>query len=260
MNIRNNPIHNFIKDVIYGNEFQKNYSSFASIKDGIAYINYAGQQMKFYCSSAMSGKAYVSIYQSFDFPFFAREFNGYLQKYKIKEGDIVVDCGSYFGNFTVYASKAVGPKGKVYSFEPDLENFIMLQKNIELNGCKNVVLVNAGVYSKDTIIKFNSGGLGSMIDSNGTSKIKVVSLDNYILRNKIKKVDFIKMDIEGAEIEALIGMNKLLKQGSPNLAIASYHIINGEKSYKLVDQYLQKLKYKTQTGFPSHCTTCAWKG
>jgi len=67
------------------------------------------------------------------------------------------------------------------------------------------------------------------------------------------------MDIEGAEIEAIKGAKKTLKNNTANLAIASYHILDGEKTHFKLEKMLQKLGYKTETSFLQHLTTYANK-
>jgi len=67
------------------------------------------------------------------------------------------------------------------------------------------------------------------------------------------------MDIEGAEIEALLGSKKTLIENNLNLAIASYHLINGEKTAKKVERFLRKISYTAFTNYPKHLTTYAFK-
>ena len=66
-------------------------------------------------------------------------------------------------------------------------------------------------------------------------------------RNDINKLDFVKMDIEGAEIEALEGCIVTIKSLSPNFAIASYHIVNGEPTYIKLEKFFEKIKYPYRT-------------
>jgi len=189
---------------------------------------------------------------------------GYLKYYMPKEGDTIVDCGAYGGAFSLYAAKLVGDNGKVVAFEPDKENYKLLLRNIELNNLKNVIALNKGVWSKNTILPFDNihagtssffsdGRKGSFIDT------EVVTLDKELERIGIRKVDFIKMDVEGAEIEAIKGAEKILKNNNVNLAIASYHILNGEKTCFEVEKLLLAFGYKVETSFSQHLTTYGTK-
>lgn len=181
----------------------------------------------------------------------AHEFNllleGYTKYRDIKGGDIVIDAGSIPGEFTIYASKKAGKTGKVLSFEPDENHFKMLKDNIKLNKLVNVIPLKMGIWSEDAVLNLPEG------------KMNVVSLDNQLKRMNIEKVDFIKMDIEGAEIDAVKGMEETLKNNNVHLAIASYHIINGQKTNIKLEKMLKGVGYKVKTDYPKHLTTYAFK-
>ena len=78
-------------------------------------------------------------------------------------------------------------------------------------------------------------------------KKRAVTLDSWAKEKKLTKLDFIKMDIEGAEIEALDGAVEVIKQFSPKFAIATYHIVNGEPTYIKVEEFFKKLNYPYKT-------------
>jgi FkbM family methyltransferase len=189
---------------------------------------------------------------------------GYFEKYTPKKADIVLDCGSYVGCFTIIASKLVGAKGKVIAFEPDATSYRKLLANIELNKLTNVKAINKGVFDKNSKKEFyerTSRGSSFVFESEGmlTKSVDVTTIDNVVKELNLEKIDFIKMDVEGAELQALKGTEKILKTLKPNLAIATYHIIDGKTTDNDVEKYLQKLKYKTVTGFMQHRVTYAWK-
>ena len=159
-------------------------------------------------------------------------FNAYSYKNIVDADleDIVIDAGAYCGDTALYFSMKVGEKGKVYAFEPDNRNYTYLEKNIKLNNLKNIEPIKAGIGFKNTLAhEIGIGIKGSVTlrnggDSNGElNNIKVYSIDNFILENQINRVDFIKMDIEGWEIDALKGAKNCLKKYKPKLAISVYH-------------------------------------
>lgn len=178
---------------------------------------------------------------------------GYIRHYDIKKGDIIVDAGAYPGEFCIYASKKVCETGKVICFEPNQNNFnVMLRLT---RNRKNIILINKGLWKEDINLKMRKLGGQATVSNFGDDDIKVAALDTELNRLRINSVDFIKMDIEGAEIEALYGMENTLKTNNTNLAIASYHIVNGEQTHKQVEIILKYFGYYARTEYPKHLTT-----
>lgn len=107
----------------------------------------------------------------------------------------------------------------IYSFEPDPENY---NKLLNRGYSDKITVYNAGLYRETTQLSFsaNKGG-SSKVEEEGTDIISVYKFDELdILDNK---VTFIKMDIEGSELDALVGMEKTIKKWKPKLAICIYH-------------------------------------
>lgn len=148
-----------------------------------------------------------------------------LFKGLIKPGMRVIDLGAHIGYFTLLAARLVGKQGKVFAFEPAPNTYALLTRNIALNGYKNIVPVQKAVSNKMGQVRLFLSGYDSMFHSiyghndSGEESIwvDVVSLDEFF-EDKDIPVDFIKMDVEGAETAALEGMDKLIKR-SPNLTI-----------------------------------------
>lgn len=139
-----------------------------------------------------------------------------LFKEKIKPGDTVVDVGGHIGYYTIAASKKTGDKGKVYVFEPEKNNFDVLSQNVKINNCKNVILIDKAVAETEKeaelFISPINEGHHSLVDNGGRKRIsvKTVSLDNFFGK-KSDKVAVIKMDIEGGEYLATLGMKNILR-------------------------------------------------
>ncbi len=136
----------------------------------------------------------------------------------INNGDVVVDIGANIGYYALIASKRVGDTGTVFAFEPDPTNFAFLKKNVEANGLKNLVLERKAVSNSTSRVRLflsdNNPGDHRIYDSpKGHKRIEVdsVRLDDYFKKHD-KRVDVIKMDIQGAEGTALAGMSSLLKE------------------------------------------------
>ncbi len=137
----------------------------------------------------------------------------------VKEGNVVLDIGANIGLYTVVLSKLVGENGKVFAFEPCPQTFAILKKNVEFNGCKNVVLVQKAVSDVKGICKLHICDSNAGANSLGLNKlsgpssfdVERIVLDDF-LADYCGKIDFVKMDIEGSEYSALKGMAKILKK------------------------------------------------
>jgi len=189
---------------------------------------------------------------------------GYLKHFTPQKGDVVFDIGAFDGGFTFVASRLVGKNGKVYAFEPQKDVYEILTKKLKNYNLTNIILVNKGLSdSARTILvplqKSNAGfkTIEMVLRSNNNQLISIdlESLDNFMLSNKIPKIDYLKMDIEGAEIEALEGAVNTLNQFNPNIVIASYHIVNGVQTKVFVESFLRSNGYNAWTSHPAHLTT-----
>lgn len=135
--------------------------------------------------------------------------------------EVFLDVGCYDGISSYYFSKwNKSPCAKIYAFEPDKNNIKKCKNNLDKTGL-TYTLIPKGVWSKKTELRFCSmNTVASMIDECGESIIETVDLDSLFLQ---EKVTFIKMDIEGAEKEALLGAKNIIQKYHPKLAISIYH-------------------------------------
>jgi len=156
-----------------------------------------------------------------------------LMKRQVKEGMIVFDIGANIGMYSILLSKLVGSSGKIYSFEPDENTFNILTKNLSLSKCDNVLAYKIALSDSNSLAIMSkpneqSGDAFHYIqplnDSDDISKsVQTITLDNFLLEQGIPKVDFIKIDIEGAEFLCLTGATQLLTgPQSPTLVCECY--------------------------------------
>lgn len=156
---------------------------------------------------------------------------GHYEKYEtelfkkfVKEGYIVVDIGAHIGHYTLIAAGLVGKKGHVFSFEPFPDSYDLLVKNLEINGYPNVTPVQKAISNKIGLIKLflNMDDTGSHTicgSSNAKANINMqtTTLDDFF-KDKESRINLLKMDVEGAEMLVLEGMEELLKNNQ-NLTI-----------------------------------------
>jgi len=162
-----------------------------------------------------------------------------------KLGDIVFDIGAYVGDTALWFSKAVGPQGKVYAFEPEPSNFAKLKANLERNNVTNVIPLQLALSENEGEMRVSSGAGSSVITQAGTGKsVKVTTIDNFVEANKLPRVDFIKMDVEGHELKVLTGAKETIKTFKPSLALSAYH-----RGDDLIELPKSLLKLIQNTGF-----------
>jgi FkbM family methyltransferase len=166
--------------------------------------------------------------------------------FRPSEGDIVVDIGAHMGRYTIPCSKSAGMSGKVVAIEAHPYNFRILQHNLRLNKLKNVSLLNCAVYSDRARLKLYlpDEDLGytmhhSLMTNYLASKysneierkyieVEADTLDNLLKARGINEVNWIKIDVEGAELEVLRGAREIL---STNTRISILVEIHGKDTY-----------------------------
>ena len=138
----------------------------------------------------------------------------------------VVDIGGHIGIFSIFMSKKV-PLGKIYVYEPFPENFSLLEENVKLNNCSNIVLSNkavCGEKGKRIIFKSakNSGGHSLYTQEGRRDEIDCTTLEDILKSNGLSFVDFLKMDCEGAEYEIIRETPKEIMRSIKFIAL-EYH-------------------------------------
>lgn len=151
---------------------------------------------------------------------------------KLKEGDIFLDLGASIGTTSMCFSEIVGKRGTGYAFEPVVSD--VLERNLSENQIANVKVISKAVsaHSGPTEIEISDYIFDSSITKRDYTSghytnnkvIQSITLDEFVQQYALPKVDFIKVDIEGAEELAIRGAEKLIKKYSPKWSIASYHI------------------------------------
>ena len=180
----------------------------------------------------------------------------YLKK-NLQEGDVFFDIGANVGSFSLIASKQVQSAGKVYAFEPVHQTFKQLTYNYSLNQFTQTTLIRKAVANKNGQIELNvsdqsNTGMSSILNHDAENgKIEIVpciTLDDFVVENKISTINLIKMDIEGAEYLALQGMSHILQHIRPdimvelNKSIIQKNPAQHQKLLTLMASYQYKLK------------------
>lgn len=149
-----------------------------------------------------------------------------------------VDCGAYYGDTIIPFLKKVENKfDSIYAFEPDRKNCEILRRNINnCNGLQNIQIIEKGCWSEPAVLGFKSdGGLSAFSETESDFFVEVESVDNIVGDSR---VTFIKMDIEGSELQALYGASQTILRNKPKLAICVYH---KPEDLITIPQYLYQL-------------------
>jgi FkbM family methyltransferase len=150
-----------------------------------------------------------------------------VQQFSPRRGDIVIDVGAAFGFYSIVASKMVGQDGKVVAIEPQPDSFDMLNKNIKLNKLTNISTLNSAASSKKTTLKLYSS-YSTVQERAGQSpqqyiEVRADTLDNLLRQLDLDKANWIKVDVEGAELEVLKGAAGILSKGNDLVLFLEVH-------------------------------------
>lgn len=176
---------------------------------------------------------------------------------KISDGDTVIDIGAHMGVFSVYASE-LNPSGKIYAFEPFIENFRKLEEHKQINKKHNLEVYNKGISdSEGTKTLFlspdnNTGGhsLHLKQDSDRTVEIQTIRLDTFCQEKGIEKINYLKLDCEGAEFDILNSNKDILKMVD-KIALECHPF--EDNTIDSMTQLLARYGFKTyQENKPSH--------
>lgn len=164
---------------------------------------------------------------------------------KAMPGDVVIDAGACWGDTALYFSHVTGSKGRVFSFEFVPSNIEVFFTNLNLNSSlkHNIELVERPIWSQSGLdIYFTNNGPSSRVSMNEFAgyygKTTTLSIDDLVKEKTLSTVDFIKMDIEGAEPYALKGAESTLIAYKPKLAISIYHSL---EHFSSILKYIQSL-------------------
>ena len=143
-----------------------------------------------------------------------------------RSGDCVIDAGACFGDTTLAFADAVGAGGQVHAFEVVPDNLAVARHNLALNPrfASTVRCSSQALGARSGRLYLHGSGPGAVVNAQpGGQPVDVVSIDEYVAREALTHVDFIKMDIEGSESQALDGAIETLRRFRPKLAISLYH-------------------------------------
>jgi FkbM family methyltransferase len=165
-----------------------------------------------------------------------------LVREALRPGMVVLDIGAHVGYFILLAATSVGPAGKVFAFEPDERHVKLLLRNVEANDTGNVVVVPKAVSDATGRCKLRVNSCSPAVS------LETVRLDDFFPPGQ-RRVDFVKMDIDGAEPMALAGMEGLLSESPEMQMLVEYDPWQHEVQGRSPGDFLCQLE---QMGFRLH--------
>jgi len=184
-----------------------------------------------------------------------------IEQFCPKKNDVVLDVGAHLGRYSIISANIVGEKGKVVALEASPLVFQKLNRNIKLNKLTNTISMNYAVYSKKTKIKlffpneeFKNTVYNSVMCTRSQDIGKFVNVDANTLDNiidsigiQLEQVNWIKIDVEGAELEVLKGATGILSKSKDISLLIEIHNIDHEKNfYKEIIDLLTNYKFKIE--------------
>ena len=142
----------------------------------------------------------------------------------IQPGHVVFDVGAHVGYYTVLSSVLAGPSGQVIAFEPLPANLKYLRRHLKLNDCDNVRILTNCVGEGSSVARFDDShgtGVGHLANE-GSFEVQVRSLDEMVESGELPIPQFLKIDVEGAELLVLKGAERLLRRHHPTLVLSTH--------------------------------------
>ena len=195
----------------------------------------------------------------------AHEYDIIEHNFTPKDGDIVIDVGAHIGPYTLKASKRVGSNGRIIAIEADPENFDILKRNIQLNKLTNVIALNYAAYSKEDKIRLYL----LKVDKSSYTKYNTVMIDraeyyneksfveveantlDYLLQSNgipVEQVNWIKIDVEGAEFDVLKGAKNILSKSTNISLLIEIHNLTTHNTtlYEPIKELLHSYNFKIE--------------
>ncbi len=184
----------------------------------------------------------------------------------IKSGDTVLDIGGHIGLFAVVTAQIVGPEGKVFTFEPTPFTRTVLQEVVEINGCSDIVEVRGEAVSskRGETVFYDTGSEISNANSLVRSElskteipITLISVDEFV-RERGLGISCIKIDVEGAEMDVLIGAREVFTNQRPTARLGLHPVFIEKNGQSLSEIWDLTTEYKLDVIFDGEAATREW--
>jgi FkbM family methyltransferase len=206
--------------------------------------------------SASGFHSYKELGVGFYFPGIAEDYSldAYTHWYRPAAGDLVFDVGAHAGMTGYFLSRMVGPSGRVIAFEPDESNYAHLLRNIEYHQLTNVTPVRKAMAGCTGVAAFNmdgtmAAGLSEYLIYSKTGKeVEVQTISFSDACREFGVPAFVKMDIEGAEVDVIRSSLPFLLEKPVHFAFESYHRLrDGSRTWQALESLLRSISYTVES-------------
>jgi len=193
-------------------------------------------------SGPLKGKKWIAVSGN---SFIRGDYEQYKTEAFLKNftrGSIFFDIGSHIGYYSSIAASVNDGIGNVYAFEPRPMNIKFFRKHIKINNFQNVSLFETAVGESDGYVMFDAkhGSATGFVSSYGNIRVRQVSIGRMVEEGELPLPDFIKIDVEGGEIEVFKGLEQVISSARPKILVATHK----PECRKFVEDYLRKKNYR----------------
>ncbi|MGK7391666.1 MAG: FkbM family methyltransferase [Candidatus Cyclobacteriaceae bacterium M2_1C_046] len=199
---------------------------------------------KLFKALAGFGRALNRLYENRNYDLYSNGELTILKKISKLNPSVIIDGGANIGTYSLLINRLM-PKVLIYSFEPVKTTFEKLRKNVD--NTENIIPVKNGLYKNNCtkeINLFTSSSHSSLVDIQGLSyesnekqTIELIRGDDFMKKNKISEIDLLKLDVEGAEFDAILGFEEHIEKGKIKMIQFEYGYINISTKKLLIDFY-----------------------
>lgn len=176
---------------------------------------------------------------------------------QVHRGDVCYDIGANLGFFSLLLGRLAGPDGSVYAFEPVARNASNIERNARLNGLPNIEVLRIALCATDgheeLLLAHHVGGAvlksaGAPPDFAGSVTVETARLDTLVNIRRLKPPNIVKIDVEGAEMDVLRGMEQVLRTCAPIVVVEldDETAAACEKKVSLCRTFLRDLGYRSE--------------
>jgi FkbM family methyltransferase len=159
-------------------------------------------------------------------------------------GSTFFDIGAHVGYFSSIAAVINNGKGNIIAFEPRPMNIRLFRQHMKINNFQNVTLIEAAAGKSDGTVRFdeNHGSATGFVSLNGNIRVRQVSIDRMVKDGEIPAPDFIKIDVEGGEIEVLKGLHNVIFSARPKVLVSTHN----PECRKFAENFLMRNNYRLE--------------